>query len=114
MELTEEEIGLLTKLSAAMDILRSLDHKIPTSYISAILNVAISPGNELTHYARLMNIIEPIAARIILEIGQKSGIKEEPLGLVDARVSPASLHDKQYFLTDRGLELARKLAAAIR
>lgn len=112
--LTEDEIRILMKLNAAIDILRSYDHKIPASYISAALNVAINPGNGPTHYAKAMGTIQPIASRLLLEIGEKARHRDGPLGLVEAQISPESLRDKQYHLTAKGLDLAKRLADVLR
>jgi hypothetical protein len=94
------------KLSRAIDHFRLVDPKMPTSYVSAFLSVAMRPGEGPTEYARMMGTIQPIVSRILLEIGPKARRGNGPgLGLVDRVVHESSLRNQRYFLTAKGRHL---------
>lgn len=108
-KLSEAEAKALIKARRLVEAFRKVDHKIPASYIAAYLAVALEPSKGPTHYAKVLGTIQPIASRMLLEIGPKARHKDEPLGLVDKDVSPHSLRDHEYFLTLRGKALMQEI-----
>lgn len=113
-KLSDDDAKALAKVNAIINVFREADHKIPASYIAAFLAVALEPGKGPTHYAKSLNTVQPIASRLLLEIGQKSRHKDEPLGLVDREVSPHSLREQEYFLTHKGKAMMNNLLEIIR
>lgn len=108
-KLTEAEMKALAKCRRIIEVFRKVDHKIPASYIAAFLAVAMEPSKGPTHYANVLGTIQPIASRMLLEIGPKARHKDEPLGLVDKDVSAHSLRDHEYFLTFKGKALMQEI-----
>jgi DNA-binding MarR family transcriptional regulator len=90
-----------------------VEPRMPSSYMEAFLVVALKPGYGPTEYAKELGTIQPIASRILLEIGAQPRGGTEGLGLVDRRVSDESLRNQEYYLTPKGKELLRKIAAAL-
>ena len=82
---------------------------MPSSYMSAFLAVAMNPGAGPTDLARVMGTIQPIASRVLQEIGQRARHGDEPLQLVDQRISPHSGRNREYFLTTKGELLKRRI-----
>jgi hypothetical protein len=109
--LTDDEINRIRKFNEIIQLFRDEDNKIPASYLAAFLMVAIDPNKGPTHYAQSMGTIQPVASRLLLEIGASARHKDQSLGLVDCRISATSLRDKEYYLTDKGLSLAKKISA---
>lgn len=107
--LSDAEASALQKCRLIVEAFRTIDHKIPASYIAAFLAVALQPGKGPTAYAQVLDTIQPIASRMLLEIGPKARHKSTPLGLVDKDVSAHSLRDHEYFLTPRGRKLMADL-----
>lgn len=110
-KLSEAEAQALVKCRRIVEAFRKVDHKMPASYIAAFLAVALEPSKGPTHYAKSLGTIQPIASRLLLEIGPKARHKDEPLGLVDKDVSAHSLRDHEYFLTHKGKQLMGELTA---
>ena len=92
---------------------REVDSKMPSSYLAAFLAVALKPGYGPTEYAKELGTIQPIASRILLEIGAQPRGGMQGLGLVDRRASAESLRNQEYYLTPKGRALLRKIAAAL-
>ena|SRR5215204_5236996 len=92
---------------------RKVDPKMPTSYMAALLAVAMKPGHGPTEYAKDLGTIQPIMSRILLEIGVPVREGAQGLGLVDRRVSAESLRNQEYYLTQKGKALLREIAAAL-
>jgi hypothetical protein len=112
-KLSEAETKALQKCQKIIKAFRRVDHKIPASYMAAFLAVALDPAKGPTHYAQALETIQPIASRLLLEIGPKARHKEEPLGLVDKDVSAHSLRDHEYFLTHKGKNLMAELISIV-
>lgn len=108
-ELNEEERKALKALKRCIELFRELDSRMPSSYIDAFLSVALEPGKGPTGYAQMMNTIQPVASRVLLEVGPKARQKEEPLGLVDRQTNPENWREQEYFLTPKGRKLMRDI-----
>lgn len=108
-ELNDDDARALRKLKRAIESFRALDPRMPTSYVDAFLSVCLEPGKGPTDYAQDMGTIQPIASRVLLEIGGKARLREESLELVDRQVSDASLRNQEYFLTPKGRQLMNQL-----
>lgn len=83
---------------------------MPSSYIAAFLAVAIKPGFGPSQYAKDLGTIQPIASRLLLEIGPKAREREGPgMGLVTRKTSPEDGREVEYTLTSEGARLAREI-----
>jgi hypothetical protein len=82
---------------------------MPSSYIDAFLLVALKPGASPTDYARDLGTIQPIASRILLELGNHPRARDHELALVDRVQSPTSLVKQEYFLSPKGYRLMNEL-----
>lgn len=108
--LTQEETQGLRRLVWAIDIFREIHPKIPASYIATYLAVALKPGLGPTEYARELGTIQPIASRMLLEIGPRIRQGEMTgLDLVARRISPENLRSTEYTLSPQGLRVARRI-----
>lgn len=105
-----EQATRLDKLSHIVDVFRLISPRMTASYMSGFLAVARNPGCGPTEYAKMLGTIQPIASRILLELGSHSRNEgKEGLGLVDRVVSPTSLRNQQYFLTPKGRKLLHEI-----
>jgi hypothetical protein len=66
----ENDAKELEKIAKIIDAFRHVDSKIPSSYMAAFLRVALEPGRGPTEYAQKLNTRQPIASRILLEMGK--------------------------------------------
>lgn len=99
----------ISKAVRLIDAFRTVDPKIPSSYIRMFLAVAEKPGRGPTEYARMLETVQPVASRILLEIGPKARERDAGLGLVTMDYAPDNLKQKQYYLTDKGRLLLRQV-----
>lgn len=111
--LPEEAVKKFERLTRAIEVFREFDAGFPTSYAVAFLYVAMEQGKGVSEYARDMGVVQPVASRVLLEIGAKSRSGGEGLGLIEQDFAPNSLRSKQLFLTAKGRQLARKLELAL-
>jgi DNA-binding MarR family transcriptional regulator len=110
----DDEAQAFSKAAQLIDLFRAIDPNMSSSYIAAFLAVARKPGLGPTEYAKDLGTIQPIASRILQEIGQKSRYDgREPLKLVDNQLSATSLRNKEYFLTPRGQLLYKQVLAVM-
>lgn len=109
----EEDAARLETGLEIVNAFREIDPKMPSSYMAMFLAVAKEPGRGPTHYAETLGTIQPMASRILLEIGIKARERAEPLGLVD-RAQGEDLRSQAYFLTPKGRILERKLLNVLR
>lgn len=108
--LTSAETQALIRLAWIIDRFRELNSKMPSSYIAAFLAVAIKPGFGPSQYAKDLGTIQPIASRLLLEIGPKAREREGPgMGLVTRKISPENGREVEYTLTPEGARLARQI-----
>ena len=112
-ELTDDQREALEKLKQVVDLVRAIEARVPTSYLDAFLCVAREPGKGPTHYAKRMNTIQPIASRVLLEIGVKARERNASLGLVDRQIDPETLKRHEYFLTPKGRRLLAQMFQAM-
>lgn len=108
-KLSDADAAAMRKVQRIIEAFQRIDHKIPSTYIAAFIAVALDPGKGPTQYAKALNSTQPLVSRFLLEIGQKSRYRDEPLGLVDRDVSPHSLREQEYFLTPRGRALVQEI-----
>lgn len=92
---------------------RDIESRMPTSYAHMFLAVARAPGAGPTEYAKAINTIQPVASRLLLALGPKHKNHPDGLELVDRQTSPDSMAKQEYYLTDEGFKLARKIVRAI-
>lgn len=106
----------LEKIAKIIDAFRHVDSKIPSSYMAAFLRVALDPGQGPTTYAQQLNTRQPIASRILLEMGKIDEARERSgeIGLVNRMTAPDNLRSQNYFLTHKGRMLMNKLIKIIR
>lgn len=109
----EETIGYLRAAMELAQAFRSVEPTMPLSYATAFLAVALDPGHGTTHYAKVLGVVQPVASRHLLEIGQKTRTKEPGLGLVASEYNKVDLRLKRYFLTAKGKALLSQIEAAM-
>jgi hypothetical protein len=117
-ELSVEDQKALSKVIRIVEAFRDVEGRMPTSYADAFLRVAAKPGHGPSEYSKDMGTTQPVASRLLLEIGSvesgaKSRHRERGLELVDRQVSDMSLRNHEYFLTPKGLRLVNKLISII-
>lgn len=105
----DDSLRLIRRFSQALDVFRTIDPKMPSSYVATFLAVAMKPGMGPTEYAKMTGTIQPIASRILLEIGIKARERDNPLGLVDRDADPNNLRQQRYFLTAKGRAVLRQI-----
>ncbi len=108
------DVILLRKVRRVINLFRALEGRIPSSYIDAFLLVAITPSLGPTEYAKGLNTSQPIASRILLELGKHAREREQQLDLVDRQPDPQSLVRQTYTLTGRGRMLVREILAVMK
>ena len=111
---SEETLACLNLLYEALDVFRAVEPSIPSSYVAAFLTVACDPGNGTVHYAKALGMLQPVASRVLLEIGQKTRTGQPGLGLVAAEYDLHDLRLKRYYLTPKGHQLVSRVEKAIR
>ncbi len=107
-----DDVTKLERLSRVIDIFRDIDGSISANYLQAFILVALKPGRGSTEYARDLGLAQAVVSRILLEIGKKSRMGGEGLGLVDSVHDPKDLRLKRNYLTPKGRELLRKILNA--
>jgi len=112
-ELDDVDRDSVERLIRIIDLFRTLDARMPSSYIRAFLAVCLKPGAGPTDYAKDMGTIQPIMSRLLLEIGKKARERDEGLGLVDRQASPESLRNQEYYLTPKGRHLLSQILNTI-
>lgn len=105
----EDDIRKAMRFYQAVNAFRTIDPKIPSSYVAAFMAVAMKPGQGPTEYAKMLGTIQPIASRVLLEIGIKAREREKALGLVDRVADPNNLRQQMYYLTPKGKALFRQV-----
>lgn len=110
---TDADVRKLNRLFNAIQAARTLYPAMPSSYIAAFLAVASKPGLGVTEYAKDLGTIQPIMSRILLEIGRKSRLRKEGLGLVDVSPDPQDLRINRHFLTPKGRTLLASMLKAM-
>lgn len=103
------DLRTLTKLTWMVETLRAVAPGMPLSYLHALLWVAMKPGLGPTEYAKLMGSSQPVASRVLLEVGCKARERQEPLQLVSRNYSAHSLRQTECRLTPKGEALMRKV-----
>lgn len=112
-ELPEDEVNRLEALTRAIEVFREVDSAFPASYMAAFLMVAIKPGLGTSEYARRLGMLQPVASRILLEIGQKARTGEPGLGWIDGVSDLQDMRTKRMFVTPKGRAVLRKLNTAL-
>lgn len=103
----------LNRLASALDILLAINPKMPLTYARAFVEVARNPGKGPTVYGLAMNMAQPVASRVLLEIGPNTRHRDQPDHLVDWTFAAHSLREKEYYLTPKGHTLMRELLRAL-
>ena len=103
----------LRRLRIAVEEFRRIYPAMPTAYLDAFLAVALKPGLGPTEYAKMLGSTQPIMSRLLLEIGEQSREREEPLHLVVSRRHPENRRQICYFLTSKGYALALRIGLMI-
>jgi len=106
---SEEELNALQVCQNIIKRFREEDSRMPSSYMEAFIVVAKEPGKGPTGYAEDMKTIQPIASRVLLEIGPKARQRPQTLELVDRQQKPDNWREQEYFLTPKGRKLMRDL-----
>lgn len=108
-QLSDDERRVLRKVHKLIKRFRDEDTRIPSSYMEAFTAVAAEPGKGPTGYAEDMATIQPIASRILLEIGPKARQRPSALELVDRQQKPDNWREQEYFLTPKGRKLMKDI-----
>jgi DNA-binding MarR family transcriptional regulator len=103
------DLKTLNKLYRVIEEFRKEQPAMPTSYISAFLQVAMKPGEGPTDYAKALGTIQPVMSRYLSEIGIKAREREEPLHWVDREEDLQNLRKKRFFLTAKGRGLMHRI-----
>lgn len=103
----------LGRIRIVVEEFRRLYPAMPSAYLDAFLAVALSPGLGPTDYARMTGTTQPVMSRLLLEIGEQSREREEPLHLVVSRRHPGNRRQICYFLTSKGYALALRIGLLI-
>jgi|SRR5215211_860635 DNA-binding MarR family transcriptional regulator len=104
---SDEDIAALDRTYLLIKAFRDRDHRMTSSYITAFLAVARFPGEGPTFYASKLGATQPVASRVLQEIGTNPRVKGKGLELVDSEIDPANRRQHRYFLTQRGRGLLR-------
>jgi len=112
--LSDAELSALRVCHKIIKRFREEDGRIPSSYMEAFTVVAMEPGKGPTGYAEDMGTIQPIASRVLLEIGPKARQRPQALELVDRQQKPDNWREQEYFLTSKGGKLMRDLLEILR
>jgi hypothetical protein len=67
--LTDNQRKALRRVRRIVELFRNIEPRIPSSYMDAFLSVALKPGGGPTDYARDLGTSQPLASRVLLEIG---------------------------------------------
>jgi DNA-binding MarR family transcriptional regulator len=100
-------LTLTEKLERVIDTFREVDPAMPSSYIRMFLAIAKKPGHGSSVYARDLGMVQPVASRIILELGQKTRSGGPGYELLDAAIDDEDFRLKRTFLTAQGRDLYR-------
>jgi DNA-binding MarR family transcriptional regulator len=106
---SKDDAAKINRLLNATQAIRAQMPSMPSSYVAAFLAVALKPGQPVSEYARDIGTIQPIMSRILLEIGQKSRQRDNPLALVDSAPDPNDLRVSRYHLTAKGRTLLQQV-----
>lgn len=108
-ELDTLDLKSVDKLIRIVELFRTLDHKIPSSQIHAFLAVCAKPGLGPSEYAKLLGTTQPIASRMLLELGQKDRTGTQGMDLVDSKRDIENLRIYKQFLTPKGRRLLNQI-----
>ena len=104
-EISNADRKTLIKARDMLDILLTLNHKMPVIYARSFLEITLSPGKGPTSYGHSVGISQPNMSRVLLELGAKSRHREDGLKLVDKFPSLDNAREQEYHLTLKGLKL---------
>jgi hypothetical protein len=111
--LSAKDEGTLRVLAKVADLLLMINPKMPLSYLRAFIEVALSPGKGPTAYANSLGLVQPVASRILMEIGPSARTRSAPDHLVYWVSSPLNGREKEYYLTPKGLTLMYDVLRAL-
>jgi DNA-binding MarR family transcriptional regulator len=97
------------KLEHVIDAFRKIDTAMPSSYMRMFLAIARKPGYGSSVYARELGMVQPVASRIILELGQKTRSGGPGYELLDSDIDEEDFRLKRTYLTAKGQELYREI-----
>jgi len=106
----EDQIAQVRGFLRACDYFLELNGRFPLRCVQAFLAVALQPGLSASDYARQYGLSASTMSRFLLDIGERNRWMEEGLGLV-ARANPHKERNAEYYLTDKGEKLLRKVLA---
>jgi DNA-binding MarR family transcriptional regulator len=87
---------------AFVNAFRQHEQTMPLQYLSAFLLVAGEEGLSVSEYARRAHVSISVMSRHLLDIGDRTRLGEEGLGLVTFRVRPENMREHEYLLTPKG------------
>jgi DNA-binding MarR family transcriptional regulator len=103
-----ERLGV-KNLLAALEPFRIVRGTMPLQYVFAFLLVAEEEGLGVVDYAKRAGVSISVMSRHLLDIGERNRHMEKGFGLVAFRSNPMELRRHEYFLTDKGRALLRKV-----
>lgn len=108
-----QSVKHIRRAIALIDAFRQVEPSMPLSYAAAFLAVANEPGHGVTHYAKDLGVITPVASRIMLEIGKKARTGGPGYGLIDSQQSTTDLRAWSFYLTPLGAKLLQRVLAVL-
>ena len=112
-ELSQDDARRISRVFAILEAFREVAPTLPASYAQAFLAVAMKPGQPSGAYAKAIGMIQPVASRILLEIGKKTRTGGPGLELVESVEDLQDLRIKRYYLTAKGRKLIKDITVVM-
>lgn len=111
--LSDEDTKLLRAFNKALKPFEELRHDMPLQYVRTFMLVATEPGLGVTEYANKAGVTQTVMSRHLLDIGERNRHMEPGFGLVEKRYT-LNLRQSEILLTEKGIDVARKMARALK
>src|SRR5262245_35304089 len=108
----DDDLVRVRGLLRVCELFLDFNGRFPLRCVQAFLSVAQSPGQSASDYARQVGLSPSTMSRQLLDIGERNRWMQEGFGLV-ARANPHKERNAEYYLTDKGEKLLRKVLAQI-
>jgi DNA-binding MarR family transcriptional regulator len=109
VELTMNEEMRLRSLLRILDHFQDMSLQIPVSMVEIFLLIAMNEGCSLRELVELSGRPQSTVSRQTLDLAERNRNMEPGLGLVTWRIAPDELRRKEYYLTDKGKALLRRV-----
>jgi DNA-binding MarR family transcriptional regulator len=111
--LPEEQLKVMRAIALATETFMSVRREMPLQYLRSFLLVVMYPGKSVIEYARLAGVSQTVMSRHLLDIGDRARDRSAGFGLVTTRPNPWNQREKQVLLTEKGKQIAHKMARAL-